>query len=432
MKIIETTHEGFQERLDTLLSRREKTLDRLRADALHIVESYKNRRENFLIEAAREYDGVELSKDTLFVEPDQIKNAHKLVSDELREVIDQTIDRLNRFQNELKANSFQTQEEAGVYWGVEVRPLDRVGLYVPAGYFVALLVSCVQARIAGVEELIIATPPVKKFGAPFIDPAILYVAKIFDVHKILLAGGAAALSALAFGTESTMPVQKIVGPTGKLAMVAKQVLAGYVGFDGVTGPAEVAFICNASTDFRKVAMDILSLAERNPDAEVFVFHADSRWMQSLLEELIHLSGALRTSDRLESIRNCLESNTNFFLVQDLEEAFHLCNRIAPGTLVLPLHNASDHLDKVTSAGSLLMGHFTPPAAFDLVAAATGLVPTMGAAAFAGFSSPQSFVRQFSVMEIQKEALERLKPKSVQLAKNEALSTYEALFDKRLR
>lgn len=431
MKIIHSKEEGFAARIEDLVTRRHKILSKLRDEAERLMASFRARGEDFLIESAQEFDGAELGVEDLFVDPDQIKNSHKLVSDELKEAIDQSLTRIERCQMELKPNAFQTQDEAGIYWGVEVRPIRRVGLYSPAKQLTALMISCVQSRIAGVEEIIFATPPQKALGAPFIDPGILYLAKVFGVNQILLAGGAPALAALAFGTASTLPVEKIIGPTGRLAMVAKQLLSGIVGIDAMTGPADVAFVCNSTSDYKSVAADIISLAEKNPEAEVFVLHPDDRWLNRLLEELINISQTIK-NEKAKKIRDCLESNTHFFLVNDVDEAFKICNRLAPGVLCVPIRKAADHIDKVSSAGALLLGHFTPPAALDLVGGASGLVPTLGAAVFSSMSSPKTFVREFALIEIQKEALERLRGKSEALAQAENLHLFSQLFDSRLK
>src|SRR5690606_36872017 len=143
-------------------------------------------------------------------------NAHKLVSPPVRQAVDHTIKRVERFQTEMRRSGFQTQLESGLYWGVEIRALDRVGIYCPKSYFLTIILCSVPARIAGVQDLLLATPPEKRLGPPFVDPAVLYAAKLFDIDKILVSGGAGALAAMAFGTASTLPVQKIVGPTGKL------------------------------------------------------------------------------------------------------------------------------------------------------------------------------------------------------------------------
>jgi histidinol dehydrogenase len=349
----------------------------------------------------------------------------------LRQSIDHAIARVERFQKELRPSSFQTQEEAGLYWGIEVRPLSRVGIYVPKAYFLTMILNAVPARLAGVDELIVATPPDKKFGAPYVDPALLYAAKVFEIDRILLAGGVGGLAALALGSEDSLPVEKIVGATSKLGVVAKQKLSADVGIDGYPGPTEVAFVCDSSSSVKSVAADIVGLSDHNPNAEVFVFHHAEKWLQSLIDEIIVLIQNLKSHESREAVRNCLESNTHLFLMKKLEDSLATVNRLSPGLLCLVLDQAAEHLEKVKSCGSLLLGHYTSPVCLDLIGGATGLVSTLGSSAHFSLITPQTFCRLFSVVEIQKEALQRFQKESLELSEIEGFMAHQEVFGSRL-
>lgn len=432
MKIIKSDSEAFERKFELLLTRRTRAIEKLGEEVDAIFKDYRERKEGALVDLIKEYDGVELDAESLWVDPDQIKNAHKLVTPEVKASIEATIERVERFQQEIKQTSFQTQDESGVYWGIEIRALDRVGIYVPKNYFLAFILSVVPARIAGVDEIIIATPPQKDLGEPYIDPATLYVAKKFEINKILLSGGPAAMAALAFGTSSTKPVQKVVGPSRRLGLVAKQRLSGYVGIDGLTGPAEVAFVCDKSSSVEIVASDIVGMADHNPDAQIFVFNTSEDWMENLLEEIVKASENLKDKEGREGVRNCLESNTHLFVFEDLNKSFQSVNRLSPGFVVDMTENPSEHISKITSCGSLLLGAFTPVVATDIIGGATGLVPTLGASAFSSMSSPATFTRKFSVMHIEEEALSRLRDKSQALSAAEGFSTHKSAFESRLK
>lgn len=432
MKITEVGTKEFKEKLDKLLLRRQKLLDRLGEEASRLIQAYRERRELALIDHVREFDGVELSQDQLWIEPDQIRNSHKLVSAPVRQAIEHTVKRVERFQLEMRHSGFQAQLESGLYWGTEIRALERVGIYVPKSFFLTIILCGVPARIAGVEELVVATPPDRRLGPPFVYPAVLYTCKLFSIDKILVSGGVSALAALSFGTESTLPVQKIVGPTGKLGMVAKQKLSGYVGIDSLSGPTEVAFICNSTSSLKTVVSDIIGLADHNPDGEVFLFHHDMAWIQNLLEELVNVLPSIKNLESRDSIKNCLENNLHFFVSNSLEKSIQVVNQLSPGTVVLNFEKASEYVEKIKSCGCLLLGPYTPPVSLDLFGGGTGIVPTLGAAAFSSMSSPASYQRIFSLIEVEKSALERLQHESLELAHTEGFSTYEAVFNSRLQ
>lgn len=431
MKILQEDSEPFVERITELKARRAKVFDQFGPEVDAMLAEYRENKEEALLRFAKDFDQVELDRDSLWVQPDQIKNAHKLISPELKSSIETTLSRIERFQHELKTSSFQTQEDSGVYWGVEQRPYNRVGIYVPRNYFFTLLLCAVPARIAGVEELIISTPPVKALGSPYVDPAILYVAKLLDIDKILLAGGVGAMAAMAYGTESTLPVEKIVGPSRKRGLIAKQRLSYLVGIDGFTGPSEVAFVCDRSSSVKIVASDISSIADHNPDAEIYVFHQDSKWLQQLLDELVRQTTMVKDQGGREGLRVCLESRTSFFETSSIPKAIDVINELSPGFVSIQTKHASEFIPLVRNCGALLLGSFTPPAMIDLIGGAIGLVSTLGASRFFSPTGPATFTRQFRVMEIDRAALERYRHKSLELSKVERFSTRKAVFNSRL-
>lgn len=430
MRIIRFGETSFEKLLSDLAARREQTFARFESEARSLIEDFKSRKEDALVAAAKDFDGVVLDKDQLWVDPDQIRNSHKVVSAELRAAIDHTIQRIERFQQELRPSGFQAQEEAGVYWGVEIRPLERVGIYVPRGYINALLLTAVPARLAKVEELVLATPPDRKLGAPFVDPAMLYAAKVFEIDRILVSGGVGALAAMAYGLAGSQAVEKIVGPTGQMGLVAKQLLSSRVAIDGLSGPMELVFLCDATSDLKSVASDVIGISERNPDAKVFVLHPQDAWLRKLVEEFIHQIEGLKEIQAREGIRRCLELNTQLISFDDVEEGYQFINELAPGLVVMPIDDAAEHLSKLRRCGGVLAGKYTSPVSLDLYGGAVGLVPTLGSAASVALSSPAAFVRRFSVIEIQKDAVKRLQAESLALAEAEGFSTHKAAYKAR--
>jgi histidinol dehydrogenase len=431
VKVLHCHHQDFDTKWQKILKRRERLIDRFSEEVEEIIKNYRLHREQALIDLAKRYDGVELNQEQLWVEPDQIKNSHKVLSPEIRLAVDHTIKRVERFQTEMRRSSFQAQLESGVYWGVEVKPLERVGIYVPHSYFLTAILCAVPAKLAGVKEIVLATPPQKKFGAPFVDPALLYVAKVFDVQHILVSGGVGALSAMAFGAEAFEPVQKIVGPTGKLGMVAKQKLSGYVGIDMFAGPTDIAFVGDKTSSKTSMAADIIALADHNPEAEIFVFHENEDWLQSLLELMINALTEIKEAETRESIRQCFEDNMHFILTKGHKESIERLNQLAPGIAILSFQKAHELKDRVKACGCLLLGAFTPPVSLDLIGGGTGIVPTLGTAAFSSMSSPAAYQRIYSVVELDQEALARLQRESIELSKTEGFMTHSRVFESRL-
>ncbi len=434
MRLLKQGSPEFDQSIAALKLRRHRLMDDLISEVDAAFAAYRSEKEAALIQWASEFDGVELDENNLWIEEDYIKTSHKLISSDIRKAIDHALQRVERFQSELKLASFQSSEEAGVFWGTEIRPLDRVGIYVPGGranYFMTLLLCAVPARMAGVKDILVATPPKRRLEKPYIDPTLLYLAKLFEIPRILISGSIGGMAALAFGTKRTEPVEKIVGSGGIRASVAKMRLSGFVGVEGFSGPSETAFVCDKSTSLDAIVADIIGKADHDPEAEIFVFHTQEKWLQSLVERLATEVQSLKDQAEQQSIEACIERRLILFQTKDVSKAIDLVNELAPGVVCLAMDNASERVADLRACGSVLLGHFTPPVGLDLVGGASGLVGTMGSASYSVSMSPASFVRRFTVMEFDKDALERFSRESVQLAKEEGFLAHERSFKARL-
>jgi histidinol dehydrogenase len=254
---------------------------------------------------------------------------------------------------------------------------------------------------------------------------------LLDISTILVAGGPAALAALAFGTKKSAPVQKVLASGGARTIVGLHHLSGYVGVELCAGNSEICFICDDSTTIDMVAGDILGCADRDPEASVFLFHSSDKWIHSLVEKLAALVADVKDLQSRETIQRCLEKNFFCFICKDLSEAFELSNRLGPGTLSVQVENASEHLEKIEVAGQVLLGSYSPPTATDLIGGAAGLVSTWGSAAFSSSLSPAAFMRRFPYVEVSKEALERTHAESRKLAEEEGFHEREPSFVARI-
>lgn len=430
MKIIRQEDQDFEEKIKDIEARRARLFSQHLPNVQEVIESVRNGREDALIDFAKESEGVSLTRETLWVEPEHIKNSHKLLDAEIRQAIEQTFERVERFQKEKKPSSFQTKDETGVFWGEEIRPLNRVGISVPRNYFPTMILCASAARVAGVSELVVATSPVKSLGEPFVDPAILYVAKLCNIDRILLSSGPSALAALAFGTSSSEPVQKIVGATNRTGVVAKSLLAPEVGVDGLFGPSEVVIITDKTSSLDSVAADILAIADQNLEAEIYVLSAREKYLEKLIEKLVATTEQASESKSNTELKGCLESNLKFLLTDSVDESIGLTNRIGPGLVCLAIEDSGDKISKIETAGAILLGHYTPPALHEIFGGATGIVPTLGTAAFSSALSPSNFVRRIPVIDIDKDALARFKQSSLNISKIEGFSTRESVFQAR--
>ncbi|PIR22322.1 MAG: histidinol dehydrogenase [Deltaproteobacteria bacterium CG11_big_fil_rev_8_21_14_0_20_45_16] len=431
MKIVKMGTEQFLKRQGDLLSRRETIFDRYENEVKVILRKYREISEAALLDYAKDFDHLELKEDQLWIDPDLIRNSHKLLKPQIREGIELVVERVKRFQNEMRLSAFQTQEESGVYWGQELRAYQRVGVYVPKNYFLTLILCAVPARIAGVEEIIVATPPETHLGAPYVDPSIFYVCKLLGIEKILVSGGVGALAALAYGSASSLPVEKIVGPTNHRGMVAKFLLSRDIGIDGFTGPAEITFLTDHQTNPRMVAADIVAVSDHNPDAQVVVLNNKQEWMESLMDELVQTTEKLKDVGSRHGARSCLEGHTDLIVYEKLEEAIRFCNVTAPAQLSILIKDPAEILPKIHRCGSVVLGAFTPGVSLDIVGGATGLVSTLGSAAFWPATTVRSFLGVFNVVQIEKAALSRLQASSVALAQVEGFTTHPDIFTTRI-
>jgi histidinol dehydrogenase len=434
MKILSSSQPEFETVMQKLLSRRHRVMDQLLPQVDELIARYRAEGEKVLVELARERDQVDLIEDDLWVAADAIKNSHKILSPETRKGIEASLDRIERIQSELKPVEIQMTEESGMSWGTALRPLDRVGIYVPGGrayYFLTLLLTAVPAKLAGVKEMIVVSPPRKKLRPPHMDGLLLYAAKLLGIERILLAGGPTAMAALAFGTKNSLPVQKIVGSGGKLSMVAKHRLAGYVGLDHFAGPPELCIIADKKADPRLIAADLIARADRDAEVSGFVFHTDAKWIQKLVDQVTTLLEQVKDVASREAIQKSLESNCHFFIIRHQDEALDWVNKLAPGTLCLHSDRASELLEQVRSAGCVLMGASTTPVASDLLGGAVGLISTLGGADWAHALSPATFMRRFHYAELSEEALRRAQETTLRLAAEEGFVTHDLPFRFRL-
>lgn len=371
----------------------------------------------------KEFDGVELA--TIELDPWSIDEGFREADPVLVEILYRAADRILAFHQHQVRNSFLVNDEDGILMGQKILPLERVGLYVPGGtaaYPSSVLMNCIPAKLAGVKEICMVTPPGKNGKVP---ANILAAARICGVDRVFRVGGAQAVAALAYGTESVPRVDKIVGPGNQYVAEAKKQVFGRVGIDMVAGPSEILVIADGGSNPQIVAADLLSQAEHDPNASA-VLVTDSEALavavQTAIEEQIP------KLLRKDIARASIDQNGKIILAQSLETAVEIANEIAPEHLEVCVAQPFDLLSKITNAGSVFLGYNCPEALGDYFAGPNHTLPTSGTARFSSPLSVDDFVKKMQYTYYTKDALAKAQMSVSNFAKKEGLTGHARSVD----
>ena len=346
------------------------------------------------------FDGAKLS--SLQVSEDEIQEAIAGVDPEFIRILERAAANIRRFHEKQVRTSFIINDQKGVVMGQKVTPVDRAGLYVPGGtaaYPSTVLMDAIPAKIAGCPEIVMVSPPGRDGK---INPVILAAASIAGVTKIFKLGGAQAIAALAYGTESVPRVDKIVGPGNAFVAEAKRQVYGQVSIDMIAGPSEILIVADRKSNPAHVAADLLSQAEHDKLASA-VLVTDS--MELAVNVQAEIERQLKLLEREEIARASIEKNGKIIVAENLETAVEISNEIAPEHLELCVDNPFDYLDSIRHAGSIFMGRNCPEALGDYMAGPNHTLPTSGAARFSSPLSVDDFVKKTQYTYFTREALE---------------------------
>ena len=383
-----------------------------------IIENVKTNGDKALFEYCEKFDGVTLS--SLVVTEEEIDKAFETVEPEFIAVLEEAAENIRKFHSAQVRNSFIINDKNGVVMGQKIIPLDRVGLYVPGGtaaYPSTVLMDSIPAKIAGCPELFMVTPP-SKDGS--VRPKILAAAKIAGVDKIYKIGGAQAVAALAYGTETVKKVDKIVGPGNAFVAEAKKQVFGRVAIDMIAGPSEILIVADGSCNPKFVAADMLSQAEHDKNATAVLVTDDGDFAKKVSEQLELQIPAL---PRAEIARASIDNNGKIIVAENLLSAIDIANEIAPEHLELCVDNPFDYLDRIRHAGSIFMGKNCPEALGDYFAGPNHTLPTSGTAKFSSPLSVDDFVKKSQYTYFTADALERVAGKVALFAEKEGLSAH---------
>lgn len=419
MKKIQLTDDSIKELLDTLLQRSPVHYGTYEEQVLDIISHVRKEGDRALFAYTEKFDQVTLDASDLIVTKEEIQEAYELVDPQLLEVIRKAVVNIRRFhEKQMEKSWFQTEE--GILLGQKVTPMDKVGVYVPGGkavYPSSVLMNVLPAKIAGVGHIYMTTPPAKD-GKVY--PSTLVAANEAGVDTIYKVGGAQAIAALAYGTESVTKVDKIVGPGNIFVALAKKSVYGNVSIDSIAGPSEILVLADESANPRYVAADLLSQAEHDEMASAILITTSEQLAASVEKEI---QGFLSVLSRRDIIEKSLQ-NYGYILVADtMEQAIAATNEIASEHLEIVTKNPFDTMTYIKNAGAIFLGEYSSEPLGDYFAGPNHVLPTNGTAKFFSALSVNDFMKKSSIISYSKEALKGIHKEIETFAECEKLTAH---------
>ncbi len=384
----------------------------------NIIEKVKLEGDKALLEYALKFDKAELT--SLEVSNEEFEEALTQVEPKFIDILKKASENIKEFHSKQIRNGFKLEKKDGVIIGQKITAVERAGLYVPGGtatYPSTVLMDAIPAKIAGVKEVCITTPPNREGK---VNPVILVAAKIAGVDKVYKVGGAQAIAALAYGTETIKSVDKIVGPGNAFVAEAKKQVFGKVSIDMIAGPSEILVIADGKSNPKHVASDLLSQAEHDKMASAVLVTESMELAVKVSEEI---ENQLENLPRKDIARVSIDNNGKIIVAKNIEEVIKVSNRIAPEHLELIVDNPFDYLEKIENAGSVFLGRYCPEALGDYFAGPNHTLPTSGTARFSSPLSVDDFIKKTQYMFYTKEALEKVYKDVAYFAEKEGLSAH---------
>ncbi|MBN1541668.1 histidinol dehydrogenase [candidate division KSB1 bacterium] len=406
--------------IDSFESRRQADVEHITQSVKEILRNVHERGDDAVAEYALRFDRTDVRRFGFFVPESDLDRAYEELDSNLRSVLHEARDNIARFHAKSMPQSWLTWEQDGVVLGQRVIPLQRVGVYVPGGraaYPSSLLMGVVPAQVAGVEEILVATPADDQGK---VNPTILATARLLGIRRVLRIGGAHAVAALAYGTSSVPRVDKIVGPGNAYVAAAKQLLFGQVGIDMVAGPSEVLIIADQAADPDCVAADLLAQAEHDPLASAILLTSDRRLADEVARSIVEQTAHLQ---RREIIVDSLKNYGAILVTPDLRTSLEICNRLAPEHLGLHLQDAWNLLGEIRTAGAIFLGSYSPETVGDYWAGPNHVLPTNGSGRFFSPLRTEDFLKTSSILSYTAEAMHKHGDKIVRFAQAEGLSAH---------
>jgi histidinol dehydrogenase len=424
IKRLNSADADFATQLDALLAFEATQDEAIEGTVAAILADVKVRGDAAVIEYTQAFDGLQASSMAELEIPQQaLQEALANLPGEQRQALEAAARRVRSYHQRQTVQSWQYEEDdadtRGTMLGQKITPLDRVGLYVPGGkasYPSSVLMNAIPARVAGVGELIMVVPT----PAGEQNPLVLAAAALVGVDRVFTIGGAQAVAALAYGTQTVPQVDKIVGPGNAYVVVAKRRVFGVVGIDMIAGPSEILVICDGHTDPDWVAMDLFSQAEHDELAQSLLLCPDAAYIERVAAALEKL---LPSMPRQRVIRAALENRGALIQVRDLDEACRIANRIAPEHLELSIDDAEAWVEKIDHAGAIFIGRYTSESLGDYCAGPNHVLPTSGSARFSSPLGVYDFQKRSSLIRVSQAASKTLGRIAATLAYGEGLPAH---------
>ncbi|NVN36467.1 histidinol dehydrogenase [Komagataeibacter swingsii] len=419
MKRLDTTQPDFTAGFAGLLAERDSDTARVDGPVTEILAAVRARGDDALCEFTNRFDRADVTPATLRITPDEVGAACGQVPADLLESLEVAATRIESFHRAQMPSGLRYVDDAGVTLGMRWTALDSVGLYVPGGkaaYPSSVLMNAIPAHVAGVGRIAMCVPT----PDGVLNPLVLAAARRAGVTEIYRVGGAQAVGAMAYGTATIAPVDRVVGPGNAYVAEAKRQVFGTVGIDSIAGPSEVVVIADGNNDPRAIALDLLAQAEHDPMAQSILITPDAG-MAAKVEQAV--ATELETLPRAEIARASWDAHGAIITVRDLNEAADLVNTIAPEHLELMIDDPVPVFDRVRHAGAIFVGRYCPEAIGDYVGGPNHVLPTSRTARFSSGLSVFDFIKRTTFIEAQPESLRRIGPAAVSLARAEGLDAH---------
>ena len=426
---LDTNANDFSSELETLLAWESVSDTKVQTIVTDILSDVKTRGDAAVIEYSNRFDHLQVENmDQLELNQEQLEEALSTLPADQRQALLAAADRVRKYHDKQKQDSWQYTEEDGTLLGQKVTPLDRVGIYVPGGkaaYPSSVLMNAIPAHVAGVQEIIMVVPT----PGGELNQLVLAAAAVAGVTKVFTIGGAQAVAALAYGTQTVPKVDKIVGPGNIFVATAKRQVFGAVGIDMIAGPSEILVVCDGKTDPDWIAMDLFSQAEHDEDAQAILISPDQDFLDQVQASIEKL---LPTMARKDIIRASLTARAALVKVKDMNEACEVSNTIAPEHLELSVEDPQALLPKIRHAGAIFMGRHTSEALGDYCAGPNHVLPTSGTARFSSPLGVYDFQKRSSLIMCSPEGASELGKIASVLARGEQLEGHARSAEYRIK
>ncbi len=420
MRIINLTEDTKQNLMNDLLKRSPNNYSQYEATVNEIIENVKTNKDKAIFDYTLKFDKFELNAENIKVTREEIEEAYSLMDAKLVEVIRKAAENIRAFHMKQLRNSWFDAKEDGTILGMKITPIEKAGVYVPGGkaaYPSSVLMNVIPANVAGVKEIIMTTPPGKDGK---VNPGTLVAADIAGVNTIYKVGGAQAIAAMAFGTESIPKVDKITGPGNIFVALAKKAVYGYVSIDSIAGPSEVLVLADETANPRYVAADLLSQAEHDELASAILITTSKELAEQVSIEVDKFVAEL---PRQEIMQKSLDNYGYILLAETMEQAIETTNEIASEHLEILTKNPFDVMTKIRNAGAIFLGEYSSEPLGDYFAGPNHILPTNGTAKFFSPVNVDDFIKKSSIISYSREALEKLHKDIELFAESEGLTAH---------